>query len=133
MHPGHFFTRYALAALQSRRSIEPRTGMKMPAAGTSRMPVNKIVIPKHLDFAALALEREPVTIRLLFAPAPLAELCRVNGLDATAVMADTDMSCSLIAEWYYPHVTAGGAPDPVVELILAEVADSAESGAGLEH
>lgn len=41
-------------------------------------------------FAELGLEREPVTCRLLFAPAPLAELCRYNGLDPAQMLADED-------------------------------------------
>ena len=47
-----------------------------------------LTIPDGLDFAELALEREPVTCRLLYVPAPLAEMCQVNGLDPAAALAD---------------------------------------------
>jgi hypothetical protein len=95
--------------------------------------LTKLTIPDGLDFADLALEREPVTGRLLFAPAPLAAMCRCNKLDPAEILADEVPSRWLICEWYVAHVTAGGAPDRVAEQILAEVADSPESGTGLEH
>ena len=80
-----------------------------------------LALPESLRFCDLILEREPITLRLLFAPALLAELCRFNGLDPMATLADEDLSCWLICEWYVAHREAGGDPDPVVEAILAEL------------
>jgi hypothetical protein len=70
--------------------------------------LTKLKIPDTLHFAGLALERDPITRDLKFAPAPLAELCRCNGLDPVAILADEDQSCWLIAEWYVAHREAGG-------------------------
>lgn len=93
-----------------------------------RPVLNNLVVPESLRFAELCLEREPVTCRLLFAPAPLTKLCPANGLDPAAILADEDLSCWLIAEWYCAHREAGGEPDPVAEQILVEVAASEASG-----
>ena len=84
--------------------------------------VAEVIVPKGLNFADLALEREAVTHRLLFLPWHLGELCLVNGLDPEAVLASGDLSCELICEWYVAHRQTGGDPDPVAEEILAEVA-----------
>jgi hypothetical protein len=88
----------------------------------------KLLVPRELEFAELALERESVTLRLLFAPGPLAVLCLGNGLDLEAFLANADLSCWMITEWYCSHREAGGEPDPVAEKILAEVAANTESG-----
>jgi hypothetical protein len=82
----------------------------------------------YWTFADLALEREPVTRRLRFAPAPLAQLCRANGLDPATTFADEDLACWLICEWYLAHLEAGGEPDQIVEDILAEVAELEATG-----
>jgi hypothetical protein len=80
------------------------------------------------NFADLALEREPVTHCLLFLPAPLGALCLFNGLDPEAILANEDLSCELICEWYFAHIEAGGEPDPVAEQILEEVVRLQDSG-----
>jgi hypothetical protein len=43
-------------------------------------------------------------------------------------LADEDLSCWLICEWYVAHRTAGGERDPVIETILAEVAELEATG-----
>ena|SRR5450756_2110225 len=90
--------------------------------------LENLMILKGCDFADLALEREPVTRRLLYAPGPLSEMCRTNGLDPAAALANEDLACWLICEWYVTHIEAGGEPDPTAEVILAEVAAQEASG-----
>lgn len=91
-------------------------------------------IPNGIDFADLALEREPVTARLLVAAAPLAAMCRANDLDAADTLANEDLACWLIWEWYGAHVRVGGEPDPVAEQIIAEfVAEQASGIASLQN
>jgi hypothetical protein len=46
-----------------------------------RLMTFTLMVPDGLTFADLALEREPVTHRLLFLPAPLGAMCLFNGLD----------------------------------------------------
>jgi len=87
-----------------------------------------LTISDDLQFADLILEREPVTHRLLFLPAPLGELCLVNCLDPEEVLASEDLACELICEWYLAHIEAGGEPDPLAEQILAEVAEAQDAG-----
>jgi hypothetical protein len=77
---------------------------------------------KEQIFAALALEREPGTGRLLLLPAPPGALCLINGLDPDEILASEDRSCELIREWYVAHIEGGGNPDSVAEEILLEVA-----------
>ena len=79
-------------------------------------------IPDHLDFADLALQRDPVTHQLRFAAGPLAEFCRCNGLDPAKTLASEALSFQLIVDWYDIHTDAGGDADQVVERILVEVA-----------
>ena len=79
-------------------------------------------IPDHLDFADLALRRDPVTRQLHFAAGTLAEFCRCNGLDPVQTLASEALSFQLIVDWYDIHTDAGGDMDPVVEKILVEVA-----------
>jgi len=64
------------------------------------MPIAELSIPAHLDFAALALEREAVIQTLLLLPTPLVELCRHHSLDPVDVLADEDRSCWLISQSY---------------------------------
>jgi hypothetical protein len=53
-------------------------------------------------------------------------------LDPGAVLADEDLSCSLICGWYYHHVIAGGEPDALIEEPLSEVAEQASEMAALQ-
>lgn len=81
----------------------------------------RLYIP-GVNFAELSLERDRATGRLLFMPAHLAELCRINGLDAVTTLADEELSCWLICIWYIAHREAGGESNPVVEQIIAAAA-----------
>ena len=102
--------------------------------------VNTLIIPTDLAFEDLDLQRSQETHNLLFSPATLAEVCRCSGLDPVAVLADKDLSCWVICEWYVAHIAAGGAPDAVAEQMLTEASAAQESriaalqlGAGYEH
>ena len=53
-----------------------------------------------LDFPQLGLHVEPSDGRLMFTAAALAEFCRANDLVADEVLADEDLSCWVICEWY---------------------------------
>ena len=86
------------------------------------MEPQKIVIPGDVQFEDLALERDPVTKRLLYKPEPLAKLFMANELALQALFDDEDVVCWLVAEFYLNHRRAGGEPDPVAEEVLAEVA-----------
>jgi hypothetical protein len=88
----------------------------------------KCTVSDKASFADLALERELETRRLLFASAPLAEVCRASDLDPDATLADEDLVCWLICEWYLAHRMAGGETDPAAEAILAKVAELEATG-----
>jgi len=83
----------------------------------------RLTIPEGLRFSSLALKWAPMTFRLLFNPATLAALCWCNGLDAALVLADEDLCCGLIFDWYFIHRTGGGEPDAIVEELLDGVAE----------
>jgi hypothetical protein len=55
-------------------------------------------------------------------------MCRANGLDPAATLADEDLACWLICRWYVAHIDAGGEPDDAVKRIMTEIAAAQESG-----
>jgi len=92
----------------------------------------------------LALERESVTHRLLFAPGSLRELCAANGVDPAAILAEDDLTCYQIGKRYLEHAAAGGKRDSVgwlaggkrdnvAEGYMADLVDDVRSGTGREH
>ncbi len=89
----------------------------------------RVVIPEGLDFAALKLSRDPVTLDVEFDWAPIEAICDASGIDV-AVFAEQDENnaAGLIHAWYIEHLERGGAPDAVQEMLLAEV--QAEEAAG---
>lgn len=89
----------------------------------------RIRIPQGLAFAALKLSRNPVTLAVAFDWAPIEAICRESGIDI-ALFRDQpeDNVAGLIHQWYLEHLERGGSPDPVQEMLLAEV--QAESAAG---
>lgn len=89
----------------------------------------KIVIPEGLDFAALKLSRDPVTLDVEFDWAPIEAICDESGIDVRIFSEQhEDNVAGLIHAWYIEHLERGGAPDPVQEMLLAEV--QAEEAAG---
>ena len=92
----------------------------------------KIRIPEGLDFAALRLSRDPITLDLSFDWAPIEAICLANNLDL-AVFRDAheDNVARLITAWYADHRANGGDPDQVEEQIIAEV--EAESVADISR
>ena len=94
----------------------------------SSRPVT-IQIPDELDFAALKLTRDPVTLDISFDWAPIEAICKLSSIDI-ALFRDMpeDNVAGLIHAWYTEHRQRGGAPDAVAEQLIAEV--EAESTAG---
>ena len=92
------------------------------------MEPQKIVVPGDMQFADLALERDPITKRLLYKPEPLAKLFMANELALQTLFDDEDVVCWLVAEFYLTHRRAGGKPDPVAEEVLAEFASLHQAG-----
>lgn len=89
----------------------------------------RVQIPEGLDFSALSLERDPVTLAIAFDWRPIEEICRQSGIAITLFRdRDEDHVAGLIHAWYVEHLARGGAPDPVQELLRAEV--EAEQAAG---
>ena len=86
------------------------------------MQPKKIIIPDGVQFADLALERDPITKRLLCKPEPLAKLFMANEIALQTLFDDEDVVCWLVAEFYVEHRQAGGEPDSVAEDVVAEVA-----------
>jgi len=89
----------------------------------------KVVIPEGLEFSALKLSRDPVTLDVEFDWGPIEAICDESGIDvAMFAEQDEDNVAGLINTWYIEHLERGGAPDPVQEMLLAEVL--AEDAAG---
>ncbi len=82
----------------------------------------RVQIPEDLDFSALKLARDPVTLDISFDWRPIEAICALSGIDP-AVFRESheDNLATLLQAWYVEHLARGGAPDPVEEQILAEV------------
>ena len=81
-----------------------------------------IRVPADLDFAALALRRDPLTREISFDWAPIERICEVSAVDVQIFRAGPEDNVSgLIIAWYTMHREAGGAPDAVAEQLVAEV------------
>ncbi len=89
----------------------------------------RVVIPEGLEFSALKLSRDPVTFDVEFDWGPIEAICDESGIDIDVFrLQDEDNVAGLIHAWYIEHLEHGGAPDPVQEMLLAEV--QAEDAAG---
>ena len=89
----------------------------------------RIQIPDDLDFAALKLSRDPLTLDVSFDWAPIEAICALSGIDIRQFSeASEDNVSELIYQWYREHLLRGGSPDPVQEQLWAEV--QAEVAAG---
>ena len=92
-------------------------------------PGTHIAIPQGLEFGALGLSRDPVTLDVSFDWAPVLAICEASGINPDFFRAGPeDRVAELVSAWYQVHRAGGGAPDAVAEQLAAEVA--AESLAG---
>jgi len=89
------------------------------------MPITKIRIPADLQFSAQRLARDPETGDIEFDADVLRDICADNDLPFSE-----ETVTSLLVAWYRNHRAAGGAPDLVMEQIIAEV--EAEGITGVE-
>ena len=89
------------------------------------MHITEIRVPADTPFSALQLVRDPVTGDIEFDAEILQDICNDNGLPF-----NEDIVTSLLVAWYNHHRSTGGAPDNVMEQIIAEI--DAESITGIE-
>lgn len=93
------------------------------------MTAVRIQIPDDLDFSALKLSRDPVTLDVSFDWAPIEAICKLSGIDIALFKHQHEDNVSgLITEWYIEHRQRGGAPDPIQEQLIAEVLAEATAG-----
>ena len=89
-----------------------------------------IVIPDDVQFGDLNLTRDPVTSMVAFDMEPLERICEANDLDISMFTDDgEDKLGGFLNVWYRAHRESGGAPDPVQEQLMAEVAAEEKFGA----
>jgi hypothetical protein len=100
----------------------------------------KMAIPDDLTFSDLKLSRDPKTGEVEFDWGPIERICAASGVDVELFKSGPEDNVSgLIVGWYRVHLEAGGAPDPVQEQLLREVAAEdaavlvANPGAGGVH
>lgn len=77
----------------------------------------QVRIPVDLHFSDLHLRRHPGG-DTSFDTAVLARVLEASGVPAAA--ATEDLCGGVLAGWYWMHREAGGAPDPVMEALIAE-------------
>ena len=107
-------------------AVAPPTYAIPPPPATHSL---RVQIPDGLEFSALQLARDPVTLDVSFDLAPIEAICAASGIDpALFGQQHEDNVAGLIQQWYRAHLAAGGKPDPVQEQIMAEV--EAEGAAG---
>lgn len=88
----------------------------------------RVAIPDDIEFSDLHLARDPDG-HLSFDWHPVSLICRASGLPLAVLQeGPEDNVCSLLTSWYMAHRAAGGAADPVMDDLLAEV--DAEDAAG---
>ena len=76
-----------------------------------------IATPVDSTFQDLGLRYDAATSRVSLVRSVLISLIEANRLDVDAVLADDEKQRELIHAWYRIHIEAGGAPDPVMELV----------------
>lgn len=84
-----------------------------------------ITIPADVDFSDLRLARDPVSGDISFEGDIVQSICENNELPF-----QVDAINALLVAWYAHHRRDGGALDPVMEQIIAEV--EAEAITGIE-
>lgn len=90
-------------------------------------------IPEGLDFADLKLAREPDG-SVSFDWGVIERIAEASGIDAESITRiPEDFVAGLIAGWYNEHRARGGAPDPVQEDLMREVAYEDARGGGVSH
>jgi hypothetical protein len=89
--------------------------------------VKHIEIRVDNSFEDLQLSRDPVTGMVAFDLEPVERLCDANDIDVDSFLTDDNIG-ALLSVWYKAHLASGGAPDPVQEQLLAEVAAKDEFG-----
>lgn len=93
----------------------------------------RIQIPEDLDFSALQLARN-ADGPLSFDWGPIEQICELSGIDVALFReSPEDNIAALLVAWYAEHRQRGGAPDPVHEDLLAELAIEDKHGGGLSH
>ena len=90
--------------------------------------LTRVAIPEGLDFADLRLARD-ADGAVSFDWGVIERICRANNLPVELLLeGPEDNVAGMLIGWYSAHRSAGGAPDAVVEELLAEV--QAEDAAG---
>lgn len=90
--------------------------------------LTRLAIPDDIEFATLRLARDDDGA-VSFDWAVIERICRANNMPVELLSeGPEDNVAALLIGWYSSHRTAGGAPDPVAEDLLAEV--QAEDAAG---
>lgn len=90
--------------------------------------LTRLAIPDDIEFAALQLARD-ADGAVSFDWAVIERICRANNLPVELLReGPEDNIGALLIGWYSAHRSAGGAPDPVAEDLVAEVRAEAVAG-----
>ena len=82
----------------------------------------KIKIPENLEFSMLHLVRDVSPGgNIQFSRRAIEHICEANALDMGVFSGDEDNLSWLLMGWYAKHRELRGAPDPVMEDLIAEV------------
>jgi hypothetical protein len=89
-------------------------------------PSKSLTLPSHVNFADLEFRVDGTDY--LYQPRPFLRFCHHNEIAMTQL--SINERGALIQRWYDLHLSAGGASDPVMENLRAEIAaeDRAQGG-----
>jgi hypothetical protein len=76
-----------------------------------------IVVPVDVTFRDLGLHYDAATRTVSLIRPVLISVIEATKLDPDVVLADDKTQRDLIGAWYRAHIEAGGAPDPLMELV----------------
>lgn len=108
--------------------------IKQVEASMTHKTQARIVIPADVQFADLKLARDPKTGDMAFDWAPIERICAASGLDIHLFRDQPeDNIAGVLSMWYTQHRAAGGAPDLVMDDLIAEAAVEDARGHGLSY
>ncbi len=95
--------------------------------------LTRVAIPDDIEFSSLRLARD-ADGAVSFDWGVIERICRANNLPVELLReGPEDNVAGLLIDWYSAHRAAGGAPDPVIEDLVAEAAAEDAAGQPYSH
>lgn len=107
---------------------------KQVEASVSHQIQARIIIPADVQFSDMKMARDPETGDMTFDWAPVERICEASGIDVRLFREQSeDNIAGVLSMWYAQHRAAGGAPDRVMDDLIAEADIEDTHGHGYSH